>query len=263
MLPLFAVLAAAPAIPAAIGEWRADLEREHGARVPVVWAGAGLRGDEAGFSLVSRQLGLEGFRAQFNLMHAAMISEQSQSGARFVIVVNEAWRPAWEGYEAALLGHELGHVWLRLRRLPAPAFQGGPLGCLAVHTGDIVQHILIRAEMDRRGIAHRDLLARSLDASTAALQAGSQARDDCAWVRQAALWTDARLALEGRPWPGREAYEAAARTRFPEVEASLPNIVAALAGKDLDDRLVHRQALVDVFAILKQLASAQKGRSGQ
>lgn len=262
MLPLLALLAAPELLPEAAGRWRADLEREYGTPIPVVWAGAALRGDPVGLELASKQLSEPGFRAQFDLMQAAMISEQTESGTRFLILVNEAWRGAWEGDEAALLGHELGHVWLRLRRLPAPAYQGGALGCLAVHAGDIVQHVLIRAEMDRRGIPHRRFLAKSLDASKGAMEAGSQAGDACAWARQAAVWTDARLAMEGHGWPGRVHYEAAASKRFPEVAAALQRLIGAVSGKDLDDRFAHRQSLVEVFRILQELASAQRQRTG-
>ncbi len=246
---------AAQAVPAAIAEWREHLRESFGVTIPVVWAGRNVEGDAEGIDLATRQLAGEGFRAQFQMMQAATITETLASGQRIAVLVNEAWRPSWSGHEAALLGHEIGHVWLRLRRLPAPAYSGRAAGCLAVHTGDIVQHVLIRAELERRGIDHRSLLIKNMDEAAAAMMRGSAARDSCAGPRQAALWVDARLGLRGTDWPGRADYEAQARRLFPEVEARVDRIIGLLEGKDLNDPIVHRQALVDVYSELKALAA--------
>lgn len=257
MLVALSLILASPLVPEAIESWRADLQREFGVRIPVLWIGARVEGDQEGFDLAARQMASESFRAQFRLMQAATITETLETGSRYLIAVNEAWRPFWQGHEAALLGHEFGHVWLRLRRLPAPAYSGSESSCIAIHTGDVVQHILIRAEMDRRGIDHRALLMKSMDESAAAMAEGARPGDSCAWVRQAALWVDARLGLKSADWPGRDNYERLGKKLFPESEAAASRIIRLVEGKDLDDRFVHRQALIDVFGELKELAARQ------
>jgi len=260
---LLAIALQAVALPQGIGTWRADIEREFKVKVPIVWADGELRGDSEGFELAGRQLGKDDFRRQFSLMQAAMISERTDGVDQFVILVNLGSRDSWRGFEEALLGHELGHLWLRARRLPAPAYRGGPLGCVSVHTGDIAQHILIRAEMDRRGIDHRTFFMQNLDAAARGLEQSEAAADDCAWARQAAIWVDARLAFQGREWPGRSRYESAAGRRYAEAGAAASRIVSMLEGKDLNEPFIHRQALVDVHAVLQELAKKQQDHKGQ
>lgn len=258
MLLVLALALASQAVPPAIEHWRSDLREEFGAGIPIVWVGPGLQGDAEGMALAERQLADEGFRAQFQLMQAAAVTESLPSGGqRIVVLMNEAWRQTWSGHEAALLGHELGHVWLRLRRLPAPAYSGGTTACLAVHAGDIVQHVLIRAEMERRDIDHKSFLMKSLDDTTPALKQGAAARDLCANARQTAMWVDARLALRGMDWPGRDDYENAAGRLYPEAAVAVDRILELLNQKDLNDRFVHRQALIDVFAVLRALPPAR------
>ncbi len=262
MLALLALLAAPLAVPESIAAWRQELGRDFGIAVPVVAAGDDILGDPEGFELVHAQLADPGFRRQFALMNAAMISQRVQGKDRQVILLNRAREGAWKGFEEALIGHELGHIWLRARKLPAPAFTGGEFACLAVHTGDVVQHVLIRAEMDRRGIGHREFLMRSLDASTEAMERLEASADSCAWVRQAAIWVDARLAFESKPWPGRDRYEAAALRRFPEAAPAVAAIIDGIAGLELNDPFAHRKALLEVFSILRALALAQQAGRG-
>jgi hypothetical protein len=257
MLLALSLALAAETVPAVIEQWRKDLREEFGVTIPIVWVGRNVEGDPEGMDLAARQLAGEAFRAQFRLMQAATITEEPPGGPRIAVLMNEAWRPSWSGHEAALLGHEFGHVWLRLRRLPAPAYSGGATACLAVHTGDIVQHVLIRAELDRRNIDHKTSLMKSMDEAAAAMKHGSAARDSCAAARQTAIWVDSRLGLKWTQWPGREEYEAVARRLFPEAEEPVNRIIALLDGKDLNDRFVHRQALVDVFAELRRVSSLQ------
>jgi hypothetical protein len=263
MMVLMALLLVPMGIPEAISAWRSDLERQFGVKTPIVYVGERIQGDPEGLDLAHNQLRDPDFQRQFAMMQAAMVSHRTGGTDRWVVILNMDLYESWKGYEEALLGHELGHIWLRARRLPTPAFRGGDYGCLAVHTGDVVQHVLIRAEMDRRGIDHRGFLMKNLDDSARAMEERKAAGDPCAWARQAALWVDARLAFAAHPWPGRARYEAAATAMFPESGKAAAEIIDLIAGLDLDDPLVHRQALMDVFSILSKLAVRQKDLSGR
>lgn len=263
MIVLMALLLAPLSIPEAISAWRSDLERQFGVKTPIVAAGETIQGDPEGFDLASSQLRDPDFRRQFAMMQAATVSQRVEGTDRRVILLNLDLYESWKGFEEALLGHELGHIWLRARRLPTPAFRGGDYGCLAVHTGDVVQHVLIRAEMDRRRIDHRGFLMKNLDEAARAMEERNSAGDPCAWARQAALCVDARLAFAAHHWPGRTRYEAAAMGMFPESGEAAAEIIDRIAGLDLNDPLVHRQALLEVYSILSRLAFRQKDPGGR
>jgi hypothetical protein len=108
-----------------------------------------------------------------------------------------------------------GHIWLKAKRYPAPAYQGGESACLSVHALDAVQHILIRQEMERRGVAWKAPWFAGLAALRQMEQtpgaAGGVGR--CQTLSQVAMWVD--VALGAGDWPGQPAFLAALRRRFP------------------------------------------------
>lgn len=244
-------------------EWKAEIEREGG--IPVLIGevlptvdgdGFHLSGNVPHRELFSQYLSQPEFAAQFKLMYAVMVSHNGPQSSALLIMVNGARRAEFAGYEDAVVGHELGHAQIKARRYPAPRFLPGVSGCLAISTGDVVQHILIRAEMDRRGIAREPFWIKSLDEASAVM-AGSGVRpagDRCAAVRQAAQLIDVRLGLRDASWPGRERYESQVGRLFPEVEQPVDAVVAYLADKDVTGKIVHQRALEFVFDKLKNLA---------
>lgn len=245
-----------------LADWKTEIERESGIAVSIAEVQFNAAGDEMRLppdtprsELMGRYLSSQEFAAEFRHMFAVMVHHKDVEPGDFLIMLNGARRKDFAGAEEAVIGHELGHAMLRARRYPTPAFVPGVSGCLAIHSGDIVQHILIRAELDRRGIAHVPFWLRSLDSAADAMAAASlPQRDRCARVRQVAQLVDVRLGLRGVDWAGREKYESAVRSRFPEVERTAGDIVAYLENLDVRDKPAHDAAVRFVFQRLKDLA---------
>lgn len=261
---LLGVPSLAGTLTPALEQWRKEIE-ESG--VPVLVARIGHESSTNTYSLPA---GIEGrelfteylkqndFMQQFQHMYGVMVHHKGVREA-YLIMLNLARADEWAANEEAVLAHELGHAWIKSRKFPAPVFQPGLAGCLAIHTGDIAQHVLIRKELDRRGIDHRTFWRRTLDRAVEESTAlGPPADDDrCIRVRQAAELVDVRLGLAGEEWAGREAYEAMVRRLMPEVEPTVREIVNWMNSHDVEAIDQHRQALRVVFDRLKALAYAR------
>lgn len=265
--PLLALLLTAPLfaldLSPKLAQWKTEIEQEGG--IPIAISdvlfspdGSEMRLPDGtpGAARFGAYLSQPQFAAEFRHMFAVMVHHRQPLPEQFLIMLNGARRPEFEGNEDAVLGHELGHAMLRARRYPTPRFLPGALACLAIHTGDIVQHVLIRSELDSRGISHRRFWMKSLDDATKALGTGTRPpeADRCAVVRQAAQLVDVRLGLRDADWPGRDAYEAAVRRAYPEVQETAVKIVNHLDGRDVTGKVQHQLALQFVFECLRDLA---------
>lgn len=256
-----AVLASAVLLSAALLAWKAEIEQRN---MEVVVAEARRSAPTAAFSvpadtprldILSGYLAMEDFQRQFALMRATTITHRLPERQIAFILLNGDRRPEWERFQEALLAHEFGHAWIRAQLYPAPVFVPGPHACLAVHTGDIVQHVLIRKELDRRGISFRRHWLEDLEGAIPVMEAAQPPPQDdrCARARLAAEWVDVRLGLAAGEWPQQERYERAARRYMPEIVFTVERITSYLRGVDVADRTAHRQALETVFGILKDL----------
>lgn len=263
------VLIFALAAPQVLEVWRGEIEAAGG--VPVLVAevefepgGQQMRLPEgiAGRALFAHYLRQEEFVRQFVHMRGVMVHHRGWGGEAFLVMLNGARRTEWEPHVAALVGHEFGHAWLRAKRFPETTPEAGDPPCLAIHAGDIVEHVLIRRELDRRGIGHRGYAAESFAASRVAMKQREdgeglkQARQDaCLALRQVALWVDARLGLAAEDWPDLAQYEAEARRVFPGLEEHVSAIEALVGAAALDDPVEAKAALEAVAGRLRKLAA--------
>ncbi len=144
---------------------------------------------------------------------------------------------------------------MKAKGYPAPILVQNQWACAGIHSGDITQHVLIRSELDRRGIDHRTFWFETLDLAASQLERDPPPpeSDRCARVRQAAQLVDVRLGVKSGEWPGQARYEAAVRRAMPEVEFTVAAIAAHLRAHDMADRGQHRAALQFVFEKLKDL----------
>jgi hypothetical protein len=188
-------------------------------------------------------------------MYAVMVHHKAPGDNAYLVLFNGMRQAEWAGHEEAVIAHELGHAWIKAKGLPTPLFVDNAWACVGVHAGDIPQHVLMRAELDRRAIDHRTFWLAGLDAAAKEMETKPPPPDSdrCARVRVAAQWADVKLGLKEGEWPGRARYEAAVRRQMPQVEETVNEIVKALQGKNLEDRDTHRQALRFVFERLKDL----------
>jgi hypothetical protein len=257
--------AAEPLTPALL-EWKRDIEAAgtplYIARVDYDAASNAysIPPDTEGGSLFEHRLGQDEILVQFHQMYASMIYHRSAGGNAFLVLLNGARKSEWEEHEEALLAHEFGHAWIKSKGYPSPLFQPGLAGCLTVHAGDVIQHILLREEMRKRKIDFVPFWLQTLDAAVAvsASQGESAAKPDgCTMVKQAAEWVDVRLGLQDVEWPGRERYEAAVRKNFPSVESAVNELVAYLKKRDVSKREVYSESMHHVFARLRKLAHSR------
>lgn len=248
----------------ALEQWKAEIEK---AGVPVLVARVNHDAATNTFRLTQgvkdRELFVEylqrdDFIQQFQHMYGVMVHHKGIREA-YLVMLNGAKSAEWEADEEAVLAHEFGHAWIKSRLYPTPVFQPGLAGCLAIHTGDIAQHVLIRKELDRREIDFRSFWLKSLDrAVRQSTTAAKPAEDDrCVRVRQAAELVDVRLGLAGHAWAGREAYEARVKRLMPEVEPTAADIIDWISTHDMENVDQHRQTLRVVFEKLKALAYAR------
>ena len=194
------------------------------------------------------------FQEQLSRAQALSIN-YLEAGTRlsFVVVNPRQTGPAEEPY---VIAHELGHLWLKAQRYPAPAYSGGPSSCLAIVAGDAVQHILIRREMDRRGIPWKSAWVRTLETALGAMEAqnGAGRPDRCQAIAQALLWMDVEEGLNEKDWPGRLRFLDLLEKRFPVIQPAARELAGKLRTVDVADKRQHQAALQVVFTRLKALA---------
>ena len=195
-----------------------------------------------------------GFVSQYRGAQAMTVNYLGPKGRMSFVLVNPE-HAGTGAAEEAVIAHEFGHIWLKAQRYPAPAYVGGDSACLSVHALDAVQHILIREEMERRGVAWKAPWHTALGAALAQMESepGAAARAGrCQTLGQAAMWID--VALGAGDWPRQRDFLAAMRRRFPEMVPVAEEITAYLGSAGVEDVARHREALTYVFGRMKRLA---------
>lgn len=248
-------------LTAALSSWKAEIE-SRGVAVVVAEArqsaggGLAVAPDTPHLDLLAPYLGSADFVRQFALMEASMVFQRAPGREVAFVLLNGDRRAEWESRQEALLAHEFGHAWVKAEKYPAPVYvPGAPYACLAIHTGDITQHVLIRREMERRGIEYRRSWLEQLEKAIPVRETAPPPpeEDRCARAQLAAEWVDVKLALKPGEWPAQARYEAAARRYMPEVASTVERIADYVRRHDLSDRGQHREALKAVFEMLKDL----------
>ena len=194
------------------------------------------------------------FQQQFAGAQALSITYQEAGQRMSFVLLNRRQTPeADEGY---VIAHEYGHLWLKAQRYPAPAYMGGPSSCLSILAGDAVQHVLIREEMDRRGIDWRPAWKKTLEAALGALEAreNPSTPERCQALAQAVLWIDVALGMPAAEWPGRERFLDLLGRRFPVIQPVARELAAELAKGGLAEKAAHQRALEMTFGRLKAMA---------
>jgi hypothetical protein len=261
LLAFWLSLLALAAPDARIESWRAEIERLGGAPVLI----ARIEQDAA-----TRQLHVAPstpqpeffelylkdpeFVRQLLQARALTVNFAGLGGKRNLIFLNMARHAEWGDNEEALIGHELGHAWVKAQGYATPVYPGGPTACLFIHAADVVQHVLIRDEMDRRGIAQRDRMRQDFEDSLPAwLRSGEAGLSSCDRVKLAAVWLDMRLGLTQSEWERRDEFEETLGKRFPLVRAAVDDLTAVMEVRDVSDKSAHRAALALVFERLRRL----------
>lgn len=259
-------LALAVGLTPQLEAWRAEIERVGAMKTHILSLRAGAAGsllelpaDTPEREILAPFAGNANFAGQFRGAQALSVQTKRPGTGEAVsfVLVNPELAGEGEALEA-VLAHELGHLWLKAQRYPTPAYSGGESACLAIHAGDAVQHVLIREEMEKRGVHWRGPWIASLEQALGAMEADRGkprvTPGRCQALGLAGLWVDAALSLDGETWPRFGAFFESVRERFPEVAPVADQVVKRLRGMELRDKGVHREAVREVYERFRQLA---------
>ena len=233
-----------------LDNWRAEIEMLDQSQVLImrITEDTPPPQDPAARNIITQVFQSPGFTSQFARAEAMSVT----NGKYHFVLINPALTPE-KNYDA-VLAHELGHLWLKAQGYPSPVYLGGDAGCLAINAGDAVQHVLIRAELDRRKIDWRDHWLQNLEKATAHLESNGPTQPTapiCQRLAQLELWIDVKLGLDQSSWNGWNRFEMSMTASFPELRQPAGEISSHLAKLDLSDKAVHRKALAYTFNAMK------------
>jgi hypothetical protein len=259
-----ALLIATVLLPPPLAKWRVEIEKRDGRRVIPVRIftdperNAMILPEDTEARPVLRRFFLnDDFREQLSRAHALTVNWDGIEGRFHFIVLNMALADQWKGAEDAVLAHEFGHVWLNVTGYPSLPYQPGPDSCLAIHAGDVVQHILIRQEMQDRSIPHLSYWLPNLERSLEELEkAPSGPVPRCQKLAQLALWIDVRLGLTPETWEHLPRFLELMEKNYPELAPYAREICAYLSERDVGDREEYQRALEFSLRRFKEVFAA-------
>jgi hypothetical protein len=185
------------------------------------------------------------FVAQFVHAHALTITVRGTS----LVVLNMQRAAEWKSHEEALLAHELAHIHLNLQGYGNVQAQPS---CLATHTTNIVQHVLVRRELRSRGIDEVPFRVRALEATREGLASATPGAESvCDNARRIEMWVDTALGLTDDQWPKRAEFLAMLEQKWPELASAAARLIDRLREADLSDKAVYNAALADTLRQLK------------
>lgn len=201
-------------------------------------------------SLLNQYLANPAFTQALDRAQALTLSLRLEDRVRPFVFLNWGRLQQSANDPAMLLAHEIGHLWLQSQGLFPPKFDGGSEACLAVHSGDIVQHERIRQEMDRREIPWRLPYQLDYEASLAAARLAGPvpAGSPCTRAQRLSLLLDLRLGFSaaGNTW--RNEYLALLGAQDPAAEALALELAESLPENYSDALAKVQEAVIRLVA---------------
>jgi len=233
-----------------LDSWRAEIAKLDHSQILIMRVTEDMAPpeDPEARSIITGVFQSPGFASQMARAEAMSVT----NGGYHFILINPVLTPDKD--VDAVLAHELGHLWLKAQGYPSLVFQGGDAGCLTVNAGDIVQHVLVRAELDKRKVNWRPHWLENLEKTTEFLERNGKTQPTaavCQRLAQLALWVDVKVGLNENTWKGFPAFEKAMAMSFPELRQSAEYLAGYLSKLNLADKNVHREALRVAFTRMK------------
>ena len=268
-LPL-CLAASAPALSERLEKWKREIEQRGGqlvvARIETDRETNQVRvpPDTPRRVILARFLSNEQFRGQFLQTHAMTLNYQAAEGRVHFVLLNMARAAEFKDAEEPLLAHEFGHAWLDEQGFRSSDYAAEAQPCLAIHASDIVQHVLIRRALNERGILFREYWTRNLALALDALRKDGppSSSSACELLARTALWTDVRLGLTPDAWSRQGEFDAAFRRSFPELAATVDELVTVLNAVDVTARERYQRALAYVKRRLAVTAGIEESPAG-
>ncbi len=242
------------ALPDILEQWKSEIEARLFHRIEILR----IPGDpvpaedrDVLFSYFSKP----DFAQSFSRTQALTFRYEREGRTRSLILLNLPRLQSTQNTIPAIIAHELGHLWLGSLGLNPPVYDAGPGACLAIHAGDIVQHILLRAESDRRGIPWRESYIRDYTAAAETFRNNTPggSGDNCFRAQRLSLIIDVRTGFAPHSFPVREEYLAALARQDPAVEAIAIELIEALDTRLTLDPADYRAALALSFSAIERL----------
>lgn len=245
------------ALPAVLEEWKAEIEGRTFQRIEILRIPGDpfpAEDEDVLFSYFAKP----DFAASFQQAQALTFRYERAGRTRSLILLNVPRMQATQNSPAALIAHELGHLWLASLGFAPPVYEPGPRACLAIHLGDIVQHILLRTESDRRGIPWRGSYARDYTAARESYRTATAQGpgDDCMRAQRLSLMIDVRAGFETKGFAAREEYLTALARQDVQAEAIAIELIEELDGKLLLERESYDWALERARVAMERLLAS-------
>ncbi len=198
-------------------------------------------------TVIVQYLRKPGFLKQFVAMPAVTIHHKDGGRTLHLILLNMGRRSEWGRYEEALIGQELGRVWLYVRNYPEPAYDGTQEACLGIQAADLLQRQLIRKELERRGIDYNAYWLPLLEAAMHRMETAevkpAEEIPTCNLMSKLVLWLDARLGITDQEWPDRGRFLQALARMYPILQRTSDDLYTQLAPLELSDQKTYERAL--------------------
>jgi len=229
LAPLLAAQSSFVALSKSLLDWKKEIEQKGGGKlIPVRVYTDPLRNelrlpeDTEQRAILRRYFLEESFRGLLAGAHSLSVNYRGSEGKLHFVLLNMARAEQWGGQEEAVLADEFGHAWLDALGYAAPDYRPGPGACVGVQAGNVVQHLLIRGELDGRGIPSREYWVRTLEPALARLESGTavplKAIPPCERLAQLALWLEVRLCGSPELWQNFSRFQQMMSKHFPEIQ---------------------------------------------
>jgi hypothetical protein len=236
-------------LPPAVEAWQRDIEAKIAAPIRIIEVPSPRLSAEEQL-LLEPYFANPAFQQALARAQALTLSLRRGDSLRPFVFLNLEQLARSPNNPVMLLAHEFGHLWLQANGFFPPKFNGPFAPCLAIHTGDIVQHEFIRAEMDRRALPWRTGYQLDYEAALAAARLDSKvpAGDPCLRAQRLSLMMDLRLGFPAAHHEWRNEYLRLLGAQDPDAEAVSIELSESFRGNYAEDLRLAENAVLGLVA---------------
>lgn len=220
-------------LPTVLEQWKSEIEARTFNKIEILRI-PGDVGSAQDRQVLTSYFKQPDFAESFSRAQALTFRYEMAGRSRSLILLNLARMEQTQNSPPVLIAHELGHIWLASLGLLPPQYEPGPEACLAIHYGDIAQHILIRRESDRRKFDWRTAYARDYESAYESLRqqpVSAAMGDACFRAQRLSLMVDVRDSFAAGAFAARDPYLEILAAQDRDAEAIAIEVLEQLDGK--------------------------------